>query len=113
MEILNRELGPRARIMCAFPNGHKFPLIIEILEIKLARQFGGFTRMPMLGGWINPENNMMETEAGCVYLVSVAPGFESVEKACYLFRQAGRDMGERWVHIEETQAIALHAQVND
>ena len=112
MNILNRELGPRIRLMCALPNGRKFPHIIDILETKLARQFGGFTRSPMLGGWVDPDTDKMKTEAGYIYHISVMPGFENVEKVCYLFRQAGQYMGERWIHIEETDTIAHHVQVN-
>ncbi len=113
MQIISSENGPRVRLMIALPNGHKFPQIIERLEAQLAQDFGGFTRLPMLGGWIAPESNKLETEAGCVYLVSVLPDDATIQRACYLFRQAGKDMGERWVHIEETATIAHHAQVNE
>lgn len=100
----------RIMIRCCLPNGHHHPAVIEALELDLATAFGGFTRYPMLGIW-NNENGTIEREAGCIYEVSFKHE-TAIERATYMFRVAGRAMGEIWVHIERHEFTAMHAQVN-
>ncbi len=100
----------RIMIRCCLPNGHKHPATIDALEVDLATVYGGFTRYPMVGTWVN-EDNVICRETGCIYEVSFKDA-KAIERTANMFRFAARAMGETWVHIERHEFDAMHTKVN-
>ncbi len=100
----------RTMIRCCLPNGHDYVDVIERLEYNLATEFGGFTKYPMRGAWLN-ESGTIEREFGSVYEVSFS-NLWLLERATTMFQLAARHMGQKWCHLERHEFEAMHAQVS-
>ncbi len=82
-----------------------------VLEHLLSENFGGWTLTPKIGGW-KPSTGPSVVEEGFIYDVSFEPSGVDQEIAIALFREAGKRMGETWVHMELHEFTAMHRKVS-
>lgn len=110
--IISREEGPRIMVRAIIANAFlSNPRIAELCR-DLTAVFGGYTAYQNAGGW-RAENGAMMDEAGYVFEVSFhCDRPDRINTAVDLFAMAGRDIGERWIHVEQHCFNARHVQVN-
>lgn len=100
-KIKDKETGPRSSVVCVLPfeAGSSDEVAHRTLCHALARDFGGFTRSIVEGGWLREDHVMLE--AAWRYEVSFAPGIANFERARELFIVTGAATGQTWIHIED------------
>lgn len=106
-----RESGERTKLTAVIPADMRKPehrAALELLEFNLMMQFGGYTVEKARGGWLNPETGDFERESSQVYNVSFEPSETAAAKACALFVETGRALGQTWLHIERSEFFAEH-----
>lgn len=108
-EVVSREPDPlpplRMLVRCPLP---VISSLQAAMEVELCRQFGGFTRTPMAGGWVADDGATM-IETGSLYEVSVTPENADAVTAC--FEHWGERMGQTWVHVECVPTTVHHTRV--
>lgn len=111
--IYEYNVGPRTMIRCCLPNiqWDEYEHVRADLERRLRERYGGFTRYPMVGGWVNTAGEPM-AEDGYIYEVSFrSPDGQSSYNLHAIFADAGWRIGEEWVHIERHDFSAAHVKV--
>ncbi len=81
------------------------------LESDLCRNFGGWTVTPKIGGW-QPSATLEVVGEGFIYDVSFGPSERAQATASDLFAEAGKRMGETWVHMELHEFTAMHRRMS-
>ena len=100
--------GRREKMTCNIPGSMAAPAF-KALNDALNANFGGFTRLPMEGGWVPLKGGAGLLEAGWSYNVSYAHGIASLRRtAGRLFITAAHALGEEAVHIEVSEFEAFH-----
>lgn len=109
-ENKTQETGTRTLVRCNMPvrDGIEECRIVNDAERQLAERFGGFTRLPMQGTWLDTQGNVV-TEHGFVYEVSVHSPQDRYS-AIEAFKSLGRALGEEWTHITTALETAHHTK---
>lgn len=117
--IFGQEHGQRVMVRCCLPIALSDQVsgaddIIARLQETLIDIAGGFTCYPMLGGWKDTDTGDIMHERGHVYEVSLPTGRkDDIARVRNAFCDAGRNAGEKWIHIELHHFEAAHTQVNE
>ena len=112
-KALERETGLRMKVSCIIPVDLRKPShheVLKLLEFNLMMQFGGYTQSKVKGGWLNDQGDFVR-DSSLRYEVSFEPCEKKAEKVISFFTEAGKALGEQWLHIEKSKFLAEHRKV--